>query len=543
MLRPTVWTFLAVLLLVACDNGERQRLQLAELERQNRADSLMLNDSLARDLADWFDRHGTRNEQLRAHYILGRTYADRGEAPAALDAYQNAVNCADTASQDCDNYTLCRVYSQMGAIFYTQGLFEHYLESLNQSIAFAEKANDSIVALNSYAHKALAYNKLHLSDSVIEVCENTYHAFVKMGFPQQGSRYLSLAIEEYTETGNLIKAKAYMDIYEHKSGYFDSKGNIEKGREAYYQIKGRYYLKAGNIDSARYFFHRELEQGRDYNNQNMAARSLSLLFHRLGKTDSATKYSLYSYQMVDSVYTQMSTRAVARMQAMHNYSRHQRTAQTEKERADHLRNSLLVAISLGVIITLLFIIVYIRHKTARQLLENQYRTEMEKLAQSQADLLALQSEQFVSQKLLNQKELEIKDLQERAERFRHKIKSLQRHALNERLQNAPVTLRFQNYLKENPYQIPTWEDWKEMKILVNHEIPSFYDILNAEGKLNDFEYDVCVLLRLRFSPANIAKLKKCTPSYITQIRKSIYQKVFRKEGRAEDLDDYIMTLS
>ena len=58
----TIWLFLAVLLLVACDNGERQRLQLAELERQNRADSLMLNDSLARDLADWFDRHGTRNE-------------------------------------------------------------------------------------------------------------------------------------------------------------------------------------------------------------------------------------------------------------------------------------------------------------------------------------------------------------------------------------------------------------------------------------------------------------------------------------------------
>ena len=47
----TIWLFLAVLLLVACDNGERQRLQLAELERQNRADSLMLNDSLARDLA------------------------------------------------------------------------------------------------------------------------------------------------------------------------------------------------------------------------------------------------------------------------------------------------------------------------------------------------------------------------------------------------------------------------------------------------------------------------------------------------------------
>ena len=134
MLRPAVWIFLAVLLLVACDNGERQRLQLAELERQNRADSLMLNDSLARDLADWFDRHGTPNEQMRAHYILGRTYADRGESPAALDAYNDAADRADTTAQDCDYHTLCRVYAQKAELFRHQNLFENNLQNLNTSI-------------------------------------------------------------------------------------------------------------------------------------------------------------------------------------------------------------------------------------------------------------------------------------------------------------------------------------------------------------------------------------------------------------------------
>ena len=83
----TIWLFLAVLLLVACDSGEQQRLQLAELERQNRADSLMLNDSLARDLALWFDRHGTRNEQMRAHYILGRT--SQGDRPPVSNKLGN----------------------------------------------------------------------------------------------------------------------------------------------------------------------------------------------------------------------------------------------------------------------------------------------------------------------------------------------------------------------------------------------------------------------------------------------------------------------
>ncbi len=103
-------------LLAACHNGRQQRLRLEELERQNRADSLMLNDSLARALTDYFDRHGTRNEQLRAFYILGRTYADRGEAPAALEAYHDAIDRADTTAADCDYYTLCRVYSQMAVI-------------------------------------------------------------------------------------------------------------------------------------------------------------------------------------------------------------------------------------------------------------------------------------------------------------------------------------------------------------------------------------------------------------------------------------------
>ena len=62
-----------------------------ELERQNRADSVMTNDSLAEHLVKYFDRHGTPNERMRAHYILGRTYADMGEAPRAVDLSVSSV--------------------------------------------------------------------------------------------------------------------------------------------------------------------------------------------------------------------------------------------------------------------------------------------------------------------------------------------------------------------------------------------------------------------------------------------------------------------
>lgn len=79
----------ALFLVPACSGGDKEQMlrQLEELERMNRADSVMQNDSLAEQLVEYFDRHGTPNERMRAHYILGRTYADMGEAPRALEAY------------------------------------------------------------------------------------------------------------------------------------------------------------------------------------------------------------------------------------------------------------------------------------------------------------------------------------------------------------------------------------------------------------------------------------------------------------------------
>ena len=99
MLRYGVFSFVLLLLLSACGEDHEQMLrQLTELERMNRADSVMQNDTLAESLVRYFDRHGSANERMRAHYILGRTYADMGEAPAAINAYLDAADCADTTA-------------------------------------------------------------------------------------------------------------------------------------------------------------------------------------------------------------------------------------------------------------------------------------------------------------------------------------------------------------------------------------------------------------------------------------------------------------
>ena len=110
--------FVAVCQLIGCGGGEEQLRQLAELEEQNHSGQPMQNDSLAEALVAYFDRHGNANERMRAKYILGRTYADMGELPRALETYFEAADCADTTASDCDFAKLICIHAQWYCFYF-----------------------------------------------------------------------------------------------------------------------------------------------------------------------------------------------------------------------------------------------------------------------------------------------------------------------------------------------------------------------------------------------------------------------------------------
>jgi tetratricopeptide (TPR) repeat protein len=75
-------------------------------------------------LVGYFDRHGSANDRMMAHYLKGRVHHDMGESPQALECYQRAAEQADTTRSDCDLYTLYAVYGQMANLFHAQYLPE-----------------------------------------------------------------------------------------------------------------------------------------------------------------------------------------------------------------------------------------------------------------------------------------------------------------------------------------------------------------------------------------------------------------------------------
>ena len=102
--------------------GKHFRMQylLHRTNAQNKTNIIFTSDSVAKELVDHFDSHGTTNERVLAHYLLGRAYSDMGEAPKAINSFQDAINAADTTAKDFDFYTLGCVYSQMATVYHRQ---------------------------------------------------------------------------------------------------------------------------------------------------------------------------------------------------------------------------------------------------------------------------------------------------------------------------------------------------------------------------------------------------------------------------------------
>ena len=80
----------ARMLLEAYDTSDastanRMYYYLLLADAANKCYDTLPSDSILQEVADFYDRHGTPNEQIRAHYLLGCVYRDMGEAPQALD--------------------------------------------------------------------------------------------------------------------------------------------------------------------------------------------------------------------------------------------------------------------------------------------------------------------------------------------------------------------------------------------------------------------------------------------------------------------------
>ncbi|MBR6203046.1 MAG: hypothetical protein IKQ62_08580 [Bacteroidaceae bacterium] len=85
-------------------------------------------------------------------------------------------------------------------------------------------------------------------------------------------------------------------------------------------------------------------------------------------------------------------------------------------------------------------------------------------------------------------------------------------------------------------------EWKELEQRLKVVYPRFGSSLYGLYNLSPTEYQLCLLLKIRTAPAEIATVLNKDKSTISSIRKRLYKKVFGKEGTGKDWDEFVLSL-
>ena len=525
--------------------ANRYRYQLLLAKAKNQAYVPITTDSILREVAGYYDGHGSANQKMMAHYLLGCAYRDMGDLPQALLQYEEAISRADTTSEDCDFKTLGRIYGQAAGILWEFNQPIDLLEYARQSQRFARKAKDTAMIISAYEDMADAYNMLNKPDSQIILSQMAAQKYLDYGDKEGAAMALGSVIDKYVARKDWTKAKRSMDTYDRESGVFLPNGDIEPGREIYYFQKGQYYMGVSRLDSASYYFRKLQAKPNPSLNERLAAtQGLYNLYQEIGDKDSALKYCEQAAILVDSTLGLHMARGTARVNALYKYNKTKEEAKQKEQENTRMYYLLILSVSSLLLSVSIFVLIYNHNK--EKLREEQMRSShnqgllaqaRESLAQAEEDMRILQAKtEEEKMQFKRQKEKQITLLQKKIQQL-NKPKELA--DVENKVCDASITEKFHR-LARKAKELPTQQDWHELSEMIDQEMPSFRTTLEQGVVLYAEEFHICLLIRLHFRPSEICYLTSVSKSNLANKRSRMMKKITGKEGTASDFDHFLL---
>ena len=519
----------------------QMRYQLVYAKGMNKGYVDFTTDSLMKEIVDYYDNHGTCQQQMLAHYLLGCVYRDLGDSPASLSCYNDAVEKVDTTSSDCDYKLLTRVYEQQGALFLSQSMPQNALSAYQKAEKYAWIAKDTLSAVLSYEHLGNIYEYMGNMNKVIEVYENASRRYRQYGYPVQAARALGGAIQALILTKQYAKAKKYMDVFEAESGYFQKDSCYSYiNYSHYYYLKGLYCLES-HSDSAKYWFTKCQEFAKTNNNKSFSAYAWYLYYIKHQQMDSVAKYSEQAFAYNDSANLDMERDLMQKMQAIYDYDRWKNVAHNEEIKATRANLTLLVSILISVSVIIIGILTFLVYRKKRKL-ELQEKEEQENLIRQQIydtkqelELLRTVNDRKIAD-VIKEKEQTINKLKEDLKDIRDKYSNSSLSDVDILLKESSIYKRIK-YLELHPKETMRENDWIELEETIEQLIPSFIPLL--KNRLNVMAYRICLLVKLEISTSSIAILLGLSSSAISKYRKVMLEKLCGRSGKPKDFDEYI----
>lgn len=522
--------------------AQKMRYELLRHKAMNKACITFTSDSVMKEVVDYYDYHGSANERMLANYVLGCVYRDMHEAPMALEYYNKATEQADTTAADCDYGTLYRVYSQMGFLFSKLYLLYQELNAFDKAEKYAYLAKDTFNAIVNYQNQGEVYDFLGKKDSVIAINLLAAKLFKKHGNDYAAAIAFGCNYNYYIEKKDSINAKKAFEAY-NSTGY-EGNSNYEDAKAYVLYQKGTYYLFVNKQDSAYDNLSLSFKMCKSYSIKAATTKALAQYYAKVNQPAMAMKYALQSSEYNDSDLIGARKTQLQQVQAMYDYSRNQEIAKNAEQKAERsTRMNYMIVLSCLMLFLLLSYIyrkqIAIKKKkiAVSKLLYEDSLLKLKRLQDERAKLVAENDNKLAQvimekENTISKLKAEITHIQER-----YSLSSVSDADLI--LKDSSIYKKIK-FIEVHPKEKMCEEDWKELADTIEEVVPNFIPVL--KNKLNDKDYQICLLVRLGFSTSLVARLLGLSDAAISKSRKTMLKKICRKEGKPKEFDEYILQI-
>ena len=534
-------------------SSQHMRLELLRARCMNKAYISFTTDSVLLDVVKYYDRHGTPNQQMEAHYLLGCAYRDMGEAPHALDCYLDAIAKADTTTENFDYRALGSIYVQTAFLYQQMMLFSYELEAHRKAAYYDYLAGDTLYAIYEQKMVAGAYIMQNKPDSAEALLNDAILLYRTNGFEREAILSSTMLMHLYLGKPERQKdLKHLIDEYDRYYGLVRDSNELPPSERLYFYYKGRYYEDVGKLDSAEYYYRKIYRPNMPYTSQTPMYSGLLSVFRNKEVADSIAKYAQLYCTANDSSVLLKDREITAQQSASYQYSRYQKEAQENEERARKTERMLIV-LALSVLCVLAVGIYYARQYKKRQLerrrkLEEDYKnreslqrkkhiqelSRQEALYQQKDEELRRLSDIYhkVTETIRQELEHDKTVLEDEIQKLTLNISELKKQEAFGSNDEKSILLHNSDIVKnlksktDDPLQQMTEDETLSLEIAFGRLFPLFLqDVKQARG-VNRSDELVAMLSALGFRPAQIQTLTDKSPSQITNSKAKINKALF-----------------
>ncbi|MCR4959380.1 MAG: tetratricopeptide repeat protein [Prevotella sp.] len=153
-------------------DAEAMRSELLRARTMNKEYVPFTTDSVMKEVVAYYDHHGTPEEKMEAHYLLGCVYRDMGDAPQALQCFQEASPDPSEGGEREGlgeaSPLLIRIYGQMAELYDAQNLPGDEIAAMKEIQRLALMDHDSLMYIRAVELMTKPYYKLGDTAKVIE---------------------------------------------------------------------------------------------------------------------------------------------------------------------------------------------------------------------------------------------------------------------------------------------------------------------------------------------------------------------------------------